>query len=206
MTANAPIANVVNAGGATPPGLTGEEVLQQIATDCNAKVKPAKKNGSLKSCTKLGADKHACCENKIQKHRAANPPNGKPPVQGETGYKRPALDANNNPVRNADGTYPAPIPTNAPRANLTKAFRRGGRHIRAAFKSLSGNCYPDAAIIGPNGEKTFVDFKFPCPPGHPSGKGTSKGGVKTAMGARQQGSYNGLGFGSGGGPAITINP
>jgi hypothetical protein len=71
---------------------------------------------------------------------------------------------------------------------------------------MKGNCYPDAGILNADGSTTFVDFKFPCPKGHPSGKGTSKGGVNTTMSDFQQGSYDGLGFGSGNGPAITITP
>jgi hypothetical protein len=114
----------------------------------------------------------------------------------------------NNPVPNADGSIPAPQPTNAPRPNLGAAFKAGGGAIKAAFAALKGNCYPDAAILHPpipGGPKTFDDIKFACPSGHPSAKGTSKGGAKTSMSPKQQASYDALGAGSGNGNAITIS-
>jgi uncharacterized Zn-binding protein involved in type VI secretion len=197
-------------GGATTPGEVqapgAPAVLEGIAKHCNDTVSPTKPDGSKKSCTKLGADKHKCCEDEIQKHRAANPENGDPPIQGEQGYKRPPLDSENNPVLNDDGSCPAPEPTGSPRPNLGAAFAAGGGAVKAAFAALKGNCYPDAGILNADGSTTFADFKFPCPPGHPSGKGISKGGASTSMSPVQQGSYNSLGIGSGNGPAITITP
>ncbi|HEX6750882.1 MAG TPA: PAAR-like domain-containing protein [Longimicrobium sp.] len=185
-------------------------VLAEIAKSCDGSVSPTHedgpKKGQKKSCTALGTEKHACCEKKIQEHRAANPENGDPPIEGEQGYRRPSLDQNNRPVANADGTFPAPQPTGAPRPDLGAAFKAGGSAVREAFAALSGNCYPDAAILNADGSKTFVDFKFPCPEGHPSGKGTSRGGANTSMSPRQQGSYDGLGYGTGNGEAIVISP
>lgn len=192
------------------PPLTAEELLQNIANDCDKEVSPTHEKGSQKgnkkSCTKLGTDKHNCCEEKIQEHQSANPPNGKPAVEGERGYKRPALNDGNRPVPNPNGSYPTPSPTGGARPSLQQAFAQGGSAVGKAFSALKGNCFPDAAIINSDGSKTFVDFKFPCPKGHPSGKGTSKGGAKTAMSPKQQGSYDGLGFGTGNGPAIAITP
>jgi uncharacterized Zn-binding protein involved in type VI secretion len=185
---------------------TAAAVLTDIAKNCDQQTSPTDANGNKKSCTKLGNEKHACCESAIQEHRSKNPPNGEPPIEGEQGYKRPALDQQNRPVPNADGTFPAPQPTGGPRPDLAAAFAQGGGAVRQAFAALAGNCYPDAAIINADGSKTFVDFKFPCPEGHPSGKGVSKGGKKTSMSPSQQGSYDGLGYGSGNSEAITITP
>ena len=214
-----PMLNNLGAAGAPPnTGATlsgadrsscsgAQSLLQDIATACNEEVSPTDEKGQKKSCTKLGNEKHACCEGKIQEHRAKNKPNGKPPVEGEQGYKRPQLGRDNRPVREADGSWAAPQPTGGPRPNLGEAFAKGGSAVREAFAKLKGNCYPDAAIFNNDGSKTFVDFKFPCPAGHPSGKGTSKGGARTQMSARQQGSYDAIGFGSGStSPAMTILP
>lgn len=180
--------------------VSGLAVLTAIAEECNRVVKPTYADGKKKRCTKLGADKHACCESKIQKHRAANPEDGDPKLQGETGYRRPTLASDNQPI------YPlnALVPT-GPRPNLRRAFAAGGRSIRRAFKALRGNCFPDAALILGNGGRQFVDFKFGCPPGHPSGRGTSTDGTAPGMSPRQQGSYDALGLGSGGRRAITIS-
>jgi hypothetical protein len=198
-------ANSACNGGELQAPLPALQVLTDIAKFCN-ETTPPEKNGKKKSCTKLGEDKHKCCEGKIKEHQKKNPPKGNPPVDGEQGYQRPPLDSKDRPVPNPDGSFPAPVPTGGPRPNLGAAFKQGGTAIRAAFAALKGNCYPDAAIINPDGSKTFVDFKFACPPGHPSGKGTSKGGGSPTMSSKQQGSYDSLGFGTGNGPAITICP
>jgi hypothetical protein len=76
----------------------------------------------------------------------------------------------------------------------------------AIKKALKGKCFPDAAIVYPDGSKTFIDFKFPCPPGHPSGKGTSKGGRKGVMSESQQNMYDALGRSSGNGKAFPVAP
>jgi hypothetical protein len=199
-------ANAANPAGGTmhAPGtpVLGQDVLQKFVDECNTSTPPDDGKGNKKSCTKLGADKHECCEKKIKEHQDANPPKGKPPLEGEQGYRRPELDANNNPVR---PIAPA-MPTGGARPNLGAAFAQGGAAVGQAFAALKGNCFPDAAIINPDGSKTFVDFKFPCPPGHPSGKGTSRGGTRTAMDPRQQGSYDALGEACGNGQALTMLP
>ena len=216
-----PMLNNLGAAGAPPntgatltgvdrsscKGESAQPVLQAIATTCDEEVSPTDASGQKKSCTKLGNEKHACCETKIQEHRAKNKPNGKPPIEGERGYRRPKLDGDSKPVPGPDGSFPPPQPTGGPRPDLAAAFAKGGSAVRQAFAQLKGNCYPDAAIINDDGSKTFADFKFPCPEGHPSGKGKSKGGVRTQMNRRQQESYNALGYGTGStSQAVTILP
>jgi len=98
------------------------------------------------------------------------------------------------------------MPTGGARPNLGSAFAAGGSAVGAAFAALRGNCFPDAAILNADGSRTFVDFKFPCPPDHPSGKGTSAGGRRTDMSPRQKASYDALGEASGNGAALIIRP
>jgi hypothetical protein len=198
----ATLAGLVQAPGA--PAVDARALLQGIATKCD-KDTPAEADGKKKSCLKLGEDKHKCCEKEIQEHRAKNPPDGKPAVEGERGYRRPQFDAKGNVRPNADGSPFSATPT-GPRPDLAAAFAQGRAAIRAAFAAMKGNCYPDAAILGEDGSKTFVGFKFPCPAGHPSGKGISKGGKKTEMGALQQKSYDALSEATGGKGAFAINP
>ena len=212
--------NPPNTGSAVavvqPPAVPALSILQDIAKDCDAQVSPTDAKNNKKTCTKLGTEKHDCCEKKIQDHRALNPPDGQPPVEGEQGYARPALDGNNRPIPNPDGTFPAPVPVGAPRPNIAHAYATGGKGskiVGQTFKAMKNNCYPDAAILNSDGSKTFCDFKFPCPAGHPCGKTKSgkqkisKGGAKTTMSAQQQGSYDGLCFGSGSSsPALVISP
>ncbi|MEM6296737.1 MAG: hypothetical protein AAGA54_36055 [Myxococcota bacterium] len=199
MTANAanPAGGIAQAPGA--PALTGEEMLQKIATECDASVSPTNSKNKKKSCMALGTDKHNCCEEKIRDHQKT----GKPPeLEGEKGYKRPALHDDGSPVLPAQ----VPTPVGGPRPSLSAAFAAGGSAVGQAFNAIRGNCYPDAAIINSDGSKTFADFKFPCPKGHPSGKGTSTGTSTPVMSPKQQGSYDALGYGTGNGTALTIYP
>lgn len=195
-----PAGGIQQAPGA--PALTGQEVLEDIAKYCDQHVSPNKKTGGKKSCAKLGEDKHKCCDGKIKEHQKKNPPNGSPPLEGERGYRRPTLTSDNQIVRPLAAATPLPFA----RPSLAAAFRAGGAAIRTAFAQLRGNCFPDAAIINPDGSKTFVDFKFPCPPGHPAGRGTSTGNSTPTMSPRQQASYDALGQATGNGNAITIYP
>jgi len=185
-------ANSATMTGVNQASASAEQVLRDIALKCDADT-PPEKHGKKKTCLKLGEDKHKCCEGRIQEHRSKNPPDGQPPVQGEQGYKRPQLDETNTVVEENFQLQP----TGGARPDLRAAFKAGGDAIREAFAGLRGNCFPDAAIINPDGSRQFVDFKFPCPPGHPSGKGVSQGGAKTAMSPRQQASYDALGQASG---------
>ncbi|HET6333278.1 MAG TPA: PAAR-like domain-containing protein [Polyangiales bacterium] len=199
-------ANSATMNGEMQSPLPAIQVLTDIAKHCDETTSPTTVDGKKKSCLKLGEDKHSCCEDKIQEHRNKTPPDGSPKIEGEKGYKRPALDDDLKPIK-VDGEVPAPIPTNAPRPNLAAAFKQGGSAIKAAFAALKGNCYPDAASLNADGSKTFYDFKFKCPPGHPSGKGVSKpGGKKPSMSPFQNASYSALGKGSGNGMAIAICP
>ncbi len=190
-----------------PQGPGQIQILQTMVNDCDKSVSPTDAAGNKKSCMKLGNDKHKCVDDKIQDHQNQNPPNGSPPLEGEQGYPRPNLNPDGSPIHPVPAT-PAPGPSRSVvfRGAINHAIQTGGNVGRSIGRALSGRCFPDAAILGPNGSKTFVDFKFPCPPGHPSGKGTSKGGVRTNMSPEQQGSYDTLGLGTGGGQAITILP
>lgn len=190
--------------GPVPPALSaGLSKLQEIADECDKPkvTSPTKSDGSKKSCTTLGTEKHACCEGKVQDHRDANPKNGSPPIEGETGYKRPELGPGNTVLMN----QPPAVPT-GPKPDLKAAFAQGKPAISKAFGSMKGNCYPDAAVLGGDGSKTFVDFKFPCPAGHPAGGGTSKGGAVTAMSKAQAASYDSLGRACGGWNTFVIRP
>jgi hypothetical protein len=198
--------NTINAQGDFEIALVARDVLQEIVDNCNEDVSPADENGNLKTCTRLGAEKHACCERKIQEHREENPPDGDPPIEGEQGYQRPSENDRNNPF-----SAGPPTPTAGSRSeaiadaisNIAAGMDRG----RAFGQALGGNCFPDAAILNPDGSRTFVDFKFPCPEGHPTAnEGTSRGGANTQMSPLQQSSYDALGIGSGNGPAEVISP
>jgi hypothetical protein len=187
-----------------PTALDAMETLQSIVNNCENSV-PATENGKKKTCTKLGAEKHACCEKAIQEHREANPPDGKPPLEGEKGYKRPTKKEQRK-------RKPSP-PTSIPGSRqelfnnaVSDAIAAGTDVGESIGKALGGKCFPDSAIMNADGSKTMVDFKFPCPKGHPSGKGTSKGGVKTAMSPEQQASYDAISKGTCDGPAQTIMP
>jgi hypothetical protein len=208
-TANS--ATVANVQGPQPPGLI---LLQKFADECDCETSPTEDDGSKKSCSKLGEDKHACCEEKIKDHKKANPPNGDPPVQGEQGYWRPKAGQDFDPRNPTAASPPRTVRPN--RASLRgfakKLMRDHGMDYDSAMKAaFKGKCFPDAAIINPDGSKTFVDFKFPCPPnqGHTTSSGApyTGGAQPTAMSARQQESYNVLGYGTGSTkPADTIRP
>ena len=192
------------------------DVLKAIADKCENSVPARDEKGKKKTCTKLGAEKHACCEKAIQDHRNANPPNGKPPVEGEQGYKRPTKRDQRK------RKPPPPTPISGSRGAIFAAARdtaiaavgtlglvgKAAKDFigKSIGKALGGKCFPDAAIINPDGSKTMADFKFPCPKGHPSGKGTSKGGVSTSMSPEQQASYDAISKGTCDGPAEAILP
>jgi hypothetical protein len=207
--------NTVCLGGTFPtPAQIREakKILQQMVNDCEMetpKTEVVDGKRVKKDCMKLGREKHECMERKIQEHRDKNPPNGDPPIEGERGYKAPKLGPNN--------TVPNPVPPTQTRTWLSRAARTAAKVAQLVKKGFAENVakaiagrinkgkkFPDGAILSGTGEKKFVDFKFPCPKGHPSGRGKSKGGVKTSMDKEQQAEYDTLGKGTGDGRAITI--
>ncbi|MGH1344694.1 MAG: hypothetical protein ACRBN8_24255 [Nannocystales bacterium] len=191
---------------------TGVALLDQIADDCskqenakNAKTIANKKK--RRTCQKLGQDKHACCEDKIQEHRAKNPSDGKPPVRGEEAFKRPRFNqATGQTVQPVNAT-PQGVNRGAVISAAIAGAAGGGRKAigKAIGKALSGLVFPDASVIGPNGEQTFVDFKFACPASNRSKKkSTVKRYRPPRQSARQARAHTALGQATGGGPTITI--
>jgi uncharacterized Zn-binding protein involved in type VI secretion len=201
---------MLNNGGSTPSNSAtptgniqapnpGMDLLNKFANECENSVPAKDADGNKKRCTTLGTEKHACCEKKIQDHK---PP---PKLEGEQGYKRPTQ---------AERTM-----RNPPKPTAIEGTRQGlfSSAVQSAIaektdvgksigQALGGKCFPDAAIINPDDSKTMVDFKFPCPKGHPSGEYTSKGNVTTQMSKEQQASYDALSRGTGNGTAECIVP
>jgi hypothetical protein len=194
--------------GTLPP--SAETVLKDIAKDCNDEEnakedKQVKAKKKKRSCQKLGQDKHKCCEKKIQEHRAKNPEDGSPPIEGERCYNRPTTDINGqtqvdtNPVAVDRGqTISAAIAscgTNPTRQQVSSAIG----------KALAGKVFPDAAMLGPPPEKTFVDFKFACPESHRSKKKSTRKNYRPPGQSRaQQTAHDALGQATGGGQSLTI--
>jgi uncharacterized Zn-binding protein involved in type VI secretion len=202
--------NTADMGGVFQTPVAAFAFLQQAVDECNQDTSPTyedgPKMGQKKPCTKLGSDKHACMEKKIADKNKEAQEDGKTGIEGECGYQRPPGSMDKLPFDRktmfqnavADG-----IKSAGPSATAAQVKAA----VKAAIgKALGGSCFPDAAIVHPDGSKTFVDFKFPCPEGHPSGKGTSKGGKKTQMSPRQQQAYDRLGAQSGNGKAFAVTP
>ncbi len=175
--------------GATMMGFTTSKsnkedplkILTDIAKECSeegnkkaaAEIKQKKKRTT---CQKLGQDKHKCCDDKIKEHQNRNPPEGKPPLEGEKAYKRPKfkngkavqpVDKNPQNTSRGDAIQSAIADATTSNPGLKgKAMRKAIG--KAIGKKLSGLVFPDAAIIGP--PKRMVDFKFACPASHRSKK------------------------------------
>jgi hypothetical protein len=202
--------NTADMGGVFQSPVMAFAFIQQSVDDCNQEVSPTHeydpKKGQKKSCAKLGTDKHDCMEKKIAAKNRDAKDNGTTSIEGECGYKRPPgpltkLAKDRKTIfKNAVADGIASAGAGATPAAVKTAVST------AIGKALGGSCFPDAAIVHPNGSKTFIDFKFPCPPGHPAGKGTSKGGRKTAMSPSQQSAYDDLGVLTGNGKAFAVTP
>jgi hypothetical protein len=214
--------NTVCLGGTFPTPAQiqeAEDLLRDWVDECERdtpKTEVVKGKRVKKDCLKLGEDKHDCMEKKIQDHRDKNPPDGDPPMEGERGYKAPKLGPNQ--------TVPNPVPPTQSRTWLPRAERiarkmaqlvKSGVDETAAYwmarRKNKGKKFPDAAILLGGGKKQFVDFKFPCPKGHPRYPGQKKGKrsqgeAATSMNKKQQAEYDTLGMGTGNGPAFSISP
>ncbi len=195
----------------------GTVKLDEIANECNDEenaknAKTIKNKKKRRTCQKLGQDKHACCEEKIQEHRkntGGKNPDGDPPIRGEEAFKRPTY----NPATKTSATPASPLtPLGVNRgAAISTAIAAGmaaggGKAVgKAIGKAVGGMVFPDASVIGPNGEQTFVDFKFACPPENRSKKAsTVKNYTPPTQSTKQLAAHNALGKASGGGQSITI--
>ena len=191
--------------------------LDEIAKECNdeenAKNEQTIKNKKKRrTCQKLGQDKHACCEKKIQEHRkntgGKNKPDGDPPIRGEECFQRPKY----NPATKTSTVPGSATPLGTDRGAVIRgAIASAGpgatrKQISSAIgKALAGKVFPDASVVGPNGEQTFVDFKFACPASNRSKK---KSAVKNyrppTQSTKQLAAHNALGKATGGGLSCTI--
>lgn len=81
--------NTVNMAGEHEIDLKGRRKgLQDWVCECQDEVKPAKNDGTLKTCTDLGNERHECMEKKKAEQNAADEKAGKKPTHGqEKGYK-----------------------------------------------------------------------------------------------------------------------
>jgi hypothetical protein len=116
------------------PNATPEEFLREIACRCDkVKKNTYKKNGKPMRCSQQGVEKHACCEDALQKHAATG---RTPKVGGEKGY-----------YGNSGRAIPPP--------------NRAARFVQGTIPG--GSSWPDAAALGPGGKpEQFFDFKFKC--------------------------------------------
>ncbi|MBX7084369.1 MAG: hypothetical protein K1X88_34505 [Nannocystaceae bacterium] len=203
---------VMQAMGPTMPGTV---VLDKIAEACNNKInaeeaKQVANKKKKRTCQKLGQDKHACCEEEIQKHRDANPENGDPPIEGEKAYNRPRFDSNGDPVQPVNTATVAisrgQAITNA--INSLPAGADAAAKSAAIGRALAGLVFPDAAVLGPPPppqSKTFVDFKFACPASHRSKRKSTQANYRPpSQSPGQEAAHNALGQATGGQTTATI--
>lgn len=190
--------NTVDLAGDIDP-LAATQLLQDIANDCNCADANGQPYGKM-GCRAAGEAKHACCEAKLKEHQKKDPPNGNPQVEGEKAYREPPPPSD---AMNPRATAAPPVQVRTNRRSLLgfakKLFRDNFPRLdmKAARKIAFGKkCFPDAAIIHPNGAKQFADFKFPCTPGS-----------KLKLGGKQKTNYNRLGWGTGfKGDSLEVKP
>lgn len=193
------------------PYAAGTAKLDEIAKNCSEKydkeaAKEIKNKKKRRTCQKLGQQKHQCCDDEIAEHRKANPPNGKPPLEGENSYRRPSRSNPNAPVN----TTPTGLNRGqAIRQAIASAGSGATRAQRGAAigAALNGTVFPDAAVLDPADptKKVFVDFKFACPASHRSKKkSTVRNYRPPTQSARQAAAHTALGNATLGGPTVTI--
>lgn len=200
-----------------PPGVPIPPDLQrldEIAKACNKKIqddedKRAAQKKKKATCQALGVDKHKCCDEQIAKDNKEKAKKGeKPTYEGEKCYNRPKIDKQTGqPIPPVDAKA-----LNTDRAQVIRdAIGRCGKGAtREAIsaeigKSLAGKIFPDAAVLGPNGEKTFVDFKFECPASHRSKRKSARKNYRPpTQSPNQAASHTALGQATGGGATQTI--
>jgi hypothetical protein len=197
---------VTQAAGADPTAIA---FLEKIAEDCNKKIndeedKAIKNKKKKRTCQKMGQDKHKCCDDKLKEHEKSG---ADPKCEGERAYQRPKFDKNGQVVPPVNTT---PVPTDRAQTISNAIQSCGPNPSRAAVgaaigKALAGLVFPDAAILGPNGEKTFVDFKFACPESHRSKKKSARKNYRPpSQSPSQEAAHTALGQATGGGPTATI--
>ncbi len=196
-----------------PMFLDGAKVLEDIAKKCNDEVnkkedKQVKAKKKKRTCQQLGKDKHSCCEGKIQEHRDKNRPNGDPAIEGEMAYQRPKFDKQTKMPIQPVNTTAVGVNRQEVISNACKSCAPGATRDqvgKAIGKALSGLVFPDAAVIGPGGEKTLVDFKFACPESHRSKKKSARKAYRPPrQGTKQLRAHNALGMAARGEKSLTI--
>jgi hypothetical protein len=203
--------NTVNMAGEFQSPRDALLTLAQWVKDCDQSV-PKTKNGKKKSCQQLGREKHKCMDDKIKDFNDKNPPTDPPQPghpEGERGYDRSGSQLSKTRGEIVNEAKDAAIA-----ANPTLSGKALGKAIgKEIGKALNGKLFPDAAIHLGDGKKMFVDFKFPCPKGQPTGqkRGSrnrlSKGGKNTKMSKKQRDAYTALSKTTGSTkPALTISP
>jgi hypothetical protein len=188
--------------------------LDDIAKACNQEIKEKEdKRVSQKkkksTCQELGIAKHKCCDEKIADDNEEKKKNGETPTyEGEKCYNRPRFNKKT-------GKFSAPVDTTElglDRASVMKAAvascAKGSSKktiSQAIGRALGNKIFPDAALLGPRGEKTFVDFKFACPESHRSKKAATKARYRSPSQSNDQAAaHTALGQATGGGETVTI--
>ena len=207
--------NTVCLSGYTQMPVEAKNLLEDIATECECNT-PPEENGKKKDCGKLGEDKHKCCEEKIQEHIKS----GKDPkLQGEQGYWNPLDNRNKGRYPNFDPEDESSFkmdklqevkPTRAQLKGFAKKLMGDlGIKFRDAMRmACKGKKFPDAAAVHPDGSKSFADFKFDCPEGHPYNKAgdTAAGNSNLQLSGRQKAAFDAMGKMSCNGKSTTIKP
>lgn len=191
--------------------------LDDIAKACNKKIqdeedKRAAQKKKKATCQALGVDKHKCCEDQIAEDNKKADDAGQPrQFEGEKCYNRPKFDRAGkvkSPVDTTEqgldrGAVISGAIAGAIKKHGSKATRK--QISRAIGKALGGKIFPDAAVLGPGGSKTLVDFKFECPASHRSKKQSTKKNYRPpTQSPNQAASHTALGRATGGGETITI--
>ncbi|MER8528445.1 DUF4150 domain-containing protein [Mesorhizobium sp. M0494] len=148
--------NTVNLAGDLDPAVAarGIEKLKDILCECNRQVdaKQAQlkaSNQKMMNCKELGDAKHKCCDDAVKKV------GGEPKFDPEKGYDEKT--GKHDP--SASREWPS------------------GMEATDYFAGISGKIFPDAAMLNPDGSiNRFVEYKFRCPAGTPTGK--TKGGKR----------------------------
>lgn len=185
------------------------KVLADIARACNQKIndeeaKAVANKKKKRTCQKMGQDKHKCCDDAIKDRK----PNKNPKLEGEKAYKRPRFNKKTGQPIPPVSTKPV----NTDRGKvIQEAIASCGKNPsrkavgKAIGKALAGLVFPDAAICGPKGAKTLVDFKFACPESHRSKRKSARENYRPpGQSPRQAAAHTAIGQATGGGATATI--
>ncbi len=98
------------------------------------------------TCRSMGTAKHKCCDEAVKKR---NEQGKEPELHPERGYKES---------------------TGAHDPDASRDWQPG-MTAEDYFKGISGRIFPDGAILNPDKSiNRFVEYKFQCPAGTPTGK------------------------------------